>query len=82
MADVQDGFLGSIPRRVVDAVGDIDKRSVYQETYKGLPGRRVAEARNGVGGGRDKRRFSLYGDVNINNNINVVNNVVNCAGGK
>jgi hypothetical protein len=76
----QDAFLGSIPRRVVEAVGEIDRRSIYQETYKGLSGRRV-----GVGGrvlGEGKKRFSLYGEVNINNTINVTNNEVNNGWGK
>jgi hypothetical protein len=76
----QEAFLGSIPRRLVEAVGEIDQRSVFQETYKGLSGRRVGAEGRVLGEG--KKRFSLYGDVNINNTINVTNNVGNNGGGK
>jgi hypothetical protein len=73
----QEGFLGSIPKRVVEPVGEIDKRSVNQETYKGLSGRMVGVGRGLVEG---KKRLSLYGDVNISNTINVTNNVINNGG--
>jgi hypothetical protein len=73
----QEGCLGSIPKRVVEPVGEIDKRSVYQENYKGLSGRMVGVGR---GLGEGKKRFNLYGDVNISNTINVTNNVIHNGG--
>ena len=76
--DNGDGYAGSVPRRVVDAVGEIDKRNVYQDYGKGLSSRGIVEVRNSQRGNIGaKKRFSMYGDMNINNTINITNNVIN-----